>query len=196
MFVDGAYFREIILNELTPVDRIYVARPINYKWLGPLPTNYADLEDFKTKLNFNGTYDGERHQIHLINKLFRDGALKRAEPDADTQIPGDFSGRNEAGTAGYHPIDLIEVEIEIQRGYHGLCLRGHGGLRPGLRGGPCGSSASTQAESSFRITTSTAYSPARGTVKMGQASGSPPGPRSGIVHEKAPADRSPASCSS
>jgi hypothetical protein len=117
MFVDGAYFREIILNELTPVDRIYVARPINHRWLGPLPTNYADLEDFKTKLNFNGTYDGERHQIFLINKLFRDGALKRTEPDPDTQVRGDLSGRKRDRNGGYHPIELIEVEIEIQRGY-------------------------------------------------------------------------------
>ena len=117
MFVDGAYFREIILNELTPVDRIYVARPINHRWLGPLPTNYADLEDFKTKLNFNGTYDGERHQILLINKLFRDGVLKPAGSDPDTQARGHSSGRKKAGNGDYHPIQLIEVEIDMQRGY-------------------------------------------------------------------------------
>ena len=108
LFFDGAYFRQIILNELTPVDRIYVARPINHRWFGPLPTDYADLEDLKTKLTFNGSYDGERHQILLINKLVNDRSLKRplAEGDGDGQAE-----------RYYHQIELVEVEIQQPRGF-------------------------------------------------------------------------------
>jgi hypothetical protein len=52
--LDGAYFREIILSELTWARRIYVARPINFRWMGALPTNFAGLQDLKTKVAFNG----------------------------------------------------------------------------------------------------------------------------------------------
>ena len=45
---------------------------------------------------FNGTYDGERHQILLINKLVENNAVD----------PGD-----------YHPIELIELELQRLRGF-------------------------------------------------------------------------------
>ncbi|HLN32062.1 MAG TPA: hypothetical protein VK395_30305 [Gemmataceae bacterium] len=94
--IDGAYFRQIILNELTPVKCIIVVRPLNHRWIGALPKNWADLEDLKTKMIFNGTYDGERHQILLINKLVDKNGLD----------PGD-----------YHPIVLIELEMQRPRGF-------------------------------------------------------------------------------
>ena len=94
--IDGAYFRQIILNELTPVRCIFVVRPLNHRWIGALPKNWADLEDLKTKMIFNGTYDGERHQILLINKLVEKNAVD----------PGD-----------YHPIELIELELQRLRGF-------------------------------------------------------------------------------
>jgi len=96
LFIDGAYFRQIILNELTPVRCIIVVRPINYRWIGELPKNWADLEDFKTKMIFNGTYDGERHRILLINKL-----LEKTVVDRDD----------------YHSIELIEMELQRLRGF-------------------------------------------------------------------------------
>lgn len=111
LFLDGSYFRMILLNELTPVRRIYVARPINYRWFGTLPTSWADLEDLKTKLTFNRAYEGERDQILLVNKLVQDQVL---------QAPGSATAGNgqDRGEDGfYHRIDLVEVEIQQQRGY-------------------------------------------------------------------------------
>ena len=37
--LDGAYFRDILLSELTPVRHIYAVRPVNFRWVGALPTN-------------------------------------------------------------------------------------------------------------------------------------------------------------
>ena len=99
--LDGAYFRDILLSELTPVRHIYAVRPVNFRWVGALPTNYADLEDLKTKVAFNGAYDGERHQIFLINKLCREKAF------------ADRGGEREP----YHHVELEELEIAVPRGY-------------------------------------------------------------------------------
>jgi hypothetical protein len=99
--LDGAYFRDILLSELTPVPHIYAVRPMNFRWMGALPTNYADLEDLKTKVAFNGAYDGERHQIFLINKLCREKAF------------ADRGGEREP----YHHVELEELEIAVPRGY-------------------------------------------------------------------------------
>ncbi len=73
-----------------------MVRPLNHRWIGALPKNWADLEDLKTKMTFNGTYDGERHQILLINKLVEKNAVD----------PGD-----------YHLIELIELELQRLRGF-------------------------------------------------------------------------------
>jgi hypothetical protein len=94
-FVDGAYFREIILSELTYAATIYVARPIHFHWTGHLPSSYPEMEDLKTKVAFNGSYSGERYQILLINKLLKDGVLPEK----------------------YHPIKLVEIEMEKPRGF-------------------------------------------------------------------------------
>jgi hypothetical protein len=95
-FLDGAYFRGLILSELTCADTIFAVRPINHCWLGHLPRNYPESEDLKTEIGFDGSYCGERYQIELVNKLLRDGAISRGK---------------------YHPIDLREVEIKQPRGY-------------------------------------------------------------------------------
>ncbi len=94
--LDGAYYRQIMLSELAAATDIFVARPINHRWVGgSLPTNFAGIEDLKTKVGFNGSYAGERDKINLINKLVADGSL--AWP--------------------YKKINLVEIEIEIKRGY-------------------------------------------------------------------------------
>ena len=85
-----------MLSELAKSTDIFVARPINYRWIGgSLPTSFTGIEDLKAKVGLNGSYAGERDKINLINKLVDDGAL--------------------AGP--YKKINLIEVEIEIKRGY-------------------------------------------------------------------------------
>lgn len=94
--LDGAYYRQIMLSELASATDIFVARPINYQWIGSrLPTGLAGVEDLKTKVGFNGSYAGERDKINLINKLIDDEVLG----------------------APYKKINLIEIEMGLQRGY-------------------------------------------------------------------------------
>jgi hypothetical protein len=95
-FLDGAYYRQIMLAELVYATDIFVARPVSYRWIGPLPTSHIGIEDLKTEVGFNGTYAGERHQITLINSLVDRGDL-----------PADR----------YHHISLHEIEIGEQRGF-------------------------------------------------------------------------------
>lgn len=117
--VDGAYYRQIMLKELTSADIIVVVRPISHQWLPgpstnqsapayPLPRGYAEMQDLKTEIGFNGTYIGERAQIELINQLVaqRDLALARDGGDVATDL-----------LRAYHQIDLIEIEIEVQRSF-------------------------------------------------------------------------------
>lgn len=102
-FLDGAYFRQIILSELTHADKIYVVRPLHYHWSGQLPQNWPQMEDLKTKVSFNGCYAGERHQIELVNKFLKTGAFKPG--------PG--------GRPKYHHIHLEEIEMKKARGFFG-----------------------------------------------------------------------------
>ncbi|MDA8229972.1 MAG: hypothetical protein M0006_01390 [Magnetospirillum sp.] len=97
--IDGAYYRQILLSELSGADIIFVARPINYKWQGELPKSYAALEDMKTEIAFNGSYEGERDKIVLINKLMKEGVLKDRDGKA------------------FHHIELVEVEMTGQRSF-------------------------------------------------------------------------------
>jgi hypothetical protein len=96
-FVDGAYFRGMILSELAVAQRIFCVRPINRRWQGDMPRNYPELEDLKTEIGFNGSYCGERYQIDLVNKF--------------------LDALNANGKGKYHQIDLQEIEIRQPRGY-------------------------------------------------------------------------------
>jgi hypothetical protein len=107
-FVDGAYFRGVMLAELVPADTIIAVRPINHRWLSALPKNYPDRRDLETEVGFNGGYAAERAQIELINKLLQDQAL-------DPQRPAGLR---------YHPITLHELEIGEQRGFFDYALEG------------------------------------------------------------------------
>lgn len=95
-YLDGAYYRQIMLGELVYATDIFVARPISYRWIGPLPTSQIGIEDLKTEVGFNGTYAGERHQIYLVNALVERGDLSPEK---------------------YHHIALHEIEIAQQRGF-------------------------------------------------------------------------------
>lgn len=102
-FVDGAYFRDIMLAELVSANLIFSVRPINHKWLGDLPKSYPTIEDLKTEVGLNGCYAAERDQISLINKLINKNLISS-------------QARN------YHPIELVELEIGVQRGYFEYAL--------------------------------------------------------------------------
>jgi hypothetical protein len=94
--LDGAYYRQVILSELAPAEKIIVARPVNYKWLGKLPTSWVEVEDMKLEISFNGCYQGERDKIMMINKLIKDGTIKDPK---------------------YHWIKLKEIEPETQESF-------------------------------------------------------------------------------
>lgn len=98
-FVDGAYFRGVMLSELSRADVIFSVRPIHHQWQGRLPGNYPEMEDLKTEVAFNGAYSAERDQLLLVNQWIADGLLDRQ--------PG----------ARYHTVALEEIEIASQRGY-------------------------------------------------------------------------------
>lgn len=102
--LDGAFYRQVMLSELTPCHIIFVARPVNYKWLGKLPTSYVNMEDMKTEISFNGSYQGERDKIELINKLIKKDLNKDSVIDTN-KYPQ------------YHHIKLKEIEIQTQESF-------------------------------------------------------------------------------
>lgn len=94
--VDGAYNRQFIIRELYMVDRVYAIRPINTRWIGRLPANYFEIQDFTTELWFNSAYTAEIAQMELINKLLADGTLQDSR---------------------FRQVDLVEIQVERQYGY-------------------------------------------------------------------------------
>jgi hypothetical protein len=101
--IDGAYARSIILDELTFAQQIWAVRPLNRRWIGPLPTNLLAVLDLQTELWMNTAYREQTRALHVIGRLNDEG---RAELRAQDPKKRDF-----------HPIDLQEVELQRQRGY-------------------------------------------------------------------------------
>jgi hypothetical protein len=99
--IDGAYYRQIILSELKDATHIFVARPLSFKWIGSPPNTFIELEDMKTEINFNGSYEGERDKIKLINEMIRGKVFKDEIMEKKR----------------YHHIDLIEIEIDTQQSF-------------------------------------------------------------------------------
>jgi hypothetical protein len=97
--IDGAYHRQIMLDELMAATDIYVARPIKYCWTDPLPTSWPDLEDMKTEMAFDGSYRCERDKVEIINKLLDDKAFSEEKRDK------------------YHPVNLYEIELQKPRSF-------------------------------------------------------------------------------
>ena len=114
--LDGAYYREMILSELcTPtVDRIFAVRPLSAEWKGPLPTTVPAGKDLETEVAFNGSYIGERDKIDLMNKV---GAEMRDILEHLTKTGVDVPAQLRDKLDKYHQIDVIDVDIETQRGY-------------------------------------------------------------------------------
>jgi hypothetical protein len=114
--LDGAYYREMILSELCAptIDRIFAVRPLNAEWKGPLPTTFPAGKDLETEVSFNGAYIGERDKIDLMNKV---GSEMRdiLEHLTKTGVPVPDQLRDKLDK--YHQIDVIDVDIETQRGY-------------------------------------------------------------------------------
>jgi hypothetical protein len=101
--VDGAYARSIILNELTFAERIWAVKPINDRWLGPLPRNLLEVMDMQTELWMGSSYREQARTIALVNRLGQPGR----------QALRDATGNDK----NYHLIDLQPLEIGVQRGF-------------------------------------------------------------------------------
>ncbi len=97
--VDGAYYRQVILSELHGFDLILSARPLNEKYKSDLPSNSLGSLNLQTEALFNGSYQGQRDAIELIN------TLTRANPAAPPALHG-------------HPTRLVTVEaVDIMTSY-------------------------------------------------------------------------------
>jgi len=111
--VDGAYCRSIILDELTFADRIYAVKPINHRWIGRMPQNLLEVQDMQTELWMSVSYREQARLIETINKLYETGRL--AAPTRDGG--GGAGGGAATERKPYHLIDLVPVEIGMQRGF-------------------------------------------------------------------------------
>lgn len=102
-FLDGAYFRQVMLCELSRAETIYVARPVRERWIGDLPCTFGDKEDLKTETFMNAAYYGERFSIELMNRLLRNKMLRKRK----------------VKKRGYHEIAIREIPFRIQKGFVG-----------------------------------------------------------------------------
>jgi hypothetical protein len=114
--LDGAYYREMILSELCAptIERIFAVRPLNAQWKGPLPSTFPAGKDLETEVSFNGAYIGERDKIDLMNKV---GSDMRDILEQLTKTGVDVPEQLRDKLDKYHQIDVIDVEIQTQRGY-------------------------------------------------------------------------------
>lgn len=94
--LDGAYYRPVLLSELSCARTIHAVRPVNRKWLGPLPDSKLSLEDMKTEVAFNGIYAAERDRMLMVNRWIAAGILRDPR---------------------FAPIEIYEIEVETQRSF-------------------------------------------------------------------------------
>lgn len=94
--LDGAYYRPVLLSELSCARTIHVVRPVNRKWLGALPDSKLALEDMKTEVSFNGIYAAERDRMLMVNRWIATGLLRDPR---------------------FAPIEIFEIEVETQRSF-------------------------------------------------------------------------------
>lgn len=99
--IDGAYYRQVILGELARAKTIFVARPINRRWIGALPTDEKALLDLKTEVNFNGAYHRERDTIDLVNRMLQKRQIEKQAVDQE----------------GYHEVKVVEIEMTTQESF-------------------------------------------------------------------------------
>jgi hypothetical protein len=119
--VDGCYARSIILNELTFANKIFAVKPINHRWLGPLPKNMLEALDMQTELWMGTSYRLQKYQIDLINERLKEHRLL-SEQDMrkwlGTQAPGQAVAPGAGGhLKDYHQVDVVPVEMTVQRGF-------------------------------------------------------------------------------
>jgi hypothetical protein len=122
-FVDGAYARSIILNELTGADRIYAVKPTSGRWIGRLPQNVFEVGDMQTEFWWETAYREQSRLIETINELCAAGRITEPRRSEGEERPGRWIGPpvhapiETVRTRPYRPVELVPVEITRQRGY-------------------------------------------------------------------------------
>ncbi|MDC7784306.1 hypothetical protein PQJ75_08155 [Rhodoplanes sp. TEM] len=104
--LDGAYVRSVILSELTMVDTVLMPRPVATQ-RKDFPSNYFEVEDFKTELWWNASCSPQVAAIEFVNTLARDGCTVTVK-DRDS---------GEARTLAFREVDVVPIEIDVDRGY-------------------------------------------------------------------------------
>jgi hypothetical protein len=120
-YVDGAYARSIILNELTGAERIYAVKPVNDRWLGRLPQNLFEVADMQTEFWMEASYREQYRLITTINDLKRAGRLPakpKEQRDNGHVVEAALESRiRRIRQKKYKDVELIPVEIAVQRGF-------------------------------------------------------------------------------
>lgn len=104
--LDGAYVRSVILSELTMVDTVLMPRPVATQ-RKDFPSNYCEVEDFKTELWWNASCSPQVAAIEFVNALARDGCTVTVK-DRDS---------GEIRTIAFREVDVVPIEIDVDRGY-------------------------------------------------------------------------------
>jgi hypothetical protein len=94
--MDGAYHRSCIVSELHVFDRVFVVRPLANGWVGRMPQNWFEVQDWTYEMWFSVGYKAEVDAMRRINDLIAAGHL---------------TDRN------FKHVELIEIEPETPAGY-------------------------------------------------------------------------------
>ncbi|MFC5353423.1 hypothetical protein [Azospirillum himalayense] len=73
--IDGAYHRSIILSELHGFDEVTVAAPFPVSWIGPVPRNQLEVENWKIRQWFANSYKAEVARLRRVIELMERGTL-------------------------------------------------------------------------------------------------------------------------
>jgi hypothetical protein len=73
--IDGAYHRSVILAELHGFDQVTVAAPFPVSWLGPVPRNQLEVENWKIRQWFANSYKAEVARLRRVIELMERGTL-------------------------------------------------------------------------------------------------------------------------
>jgi hypothetical protein len=78
-------------------------RPLNRRWLGPVPTNLLAVLDLQTELWMHISYRKQVRALRVIARLGEQGRRELREQDRKNR--------------DFHPIGLHEVELQRQCGF-------------------------------------------------------------------------------
>lgn len=74
--IDGAYHRSVILAELHGFEEVTVAAPFPVSWIGPVPKNQLEVENWKIRQWFANSYKAEVARLRRVVDLIDRGSLR------------------------------------------------------------------------------------------------------------------------